>query len=240
VTDWQETKEEAGREIVRRMFDAGCIRTWRRHRPEGWMLRSGTWSPFYIQLRTLASHPGLLARVGQALAGLVRQEIDRCDRVVGVAMTGVPIATAVALEAGLPLAYTRKLSQDTDIESYGQHALVEGELEAGDRLALVDDVITRFDSKLEALRQIAVEAERRKLEGVICRDVVVVLDRGQGAAEVARQRGVAIHALIPFVSRGVDWLGDRLDPVEDRVLRVYLEDPAPFQDADRRPELLRG
>jgi len=94
----------------------------------------------------------------------------------------------------------------------------------------VDDLVTRFDSKLIAFEQIKHEAAVRGLKKVSCRTVVVILDREQGASETAKATGFNIISLIPFKSLGLDLLKGTMHDSEWRVIRDYLNDPEAFQD----------
>jgi orotate phosphoribosyltransferase len=67
--------------------------------------------------------------------------------------------------------------------------------------------------------------------------VVVLLDREQGAADVARQYGISFHSLIPFKSKGVKWLKSSLSEIEYEVLTGYLQDEQKYQDAKVQKEL---
>jgi orotate phosphoribosyltransferase len=235
--------ESPAAEIMLGLYERGMLRTWYRHRPEGWTLVSGQWSPLYLQLRELCSHPDLLRLTGEALAEKVAA-IGPIDRLVGVAYAGIPIAIATSLAAGVPCLMTRKItgSQEeavTELKRYGQHALVEGEMSSGDRLGLVDDLVTRFDSKLEAARNVNDEAKRRELFDVTCRDVFVVIDREEGGAQTASALGFSLHALIRL-SEGIELLRPMLDGVEYDVITAYLRDPRGFQDAAVRAELRRA
>ena len=54
---WEQEKEDLGRELIGMLYDAGMILTWYRDKPDGWTLKSGIWSPVFIQLRKIASLP---------------------------------------------------------------------------------------------------------------------------------------------------------------------------------------
>ena len=239
---WKDEKEELGKEITCLLYEKGLIKTWYRDNPRGWTLVSGLWSPFYIQLRPLASYPELLEKVGYAIGKIIKEECKDVNKVVGVAMTGIPIASAIAILAGIPSLWTRKIEvRSSDefekyIQSYGEHTLVEGEFEEGDRIAVIDDLATKFDSKLVAIEQIKHEAKKRGLK-VECKDVVVLLDREQGAAAVATQHGISLHSLIPFKSKGIEWLKNSLSEIEYEVITEYLQDEKSYQDAEVQKEL---
>ncbi|HJH27638.1 MAG TPA: hypothetical protein C5S37_12950 [Methanophagales archaeon] len=239
---WKDEKEELGKEITCLLYEKGLIKTWYRDNPVGWKLVSGLWSPFYIQLRPLASYPELLEKVGYALGKIIKEECKDVNKVVGVAMTGIPIASAIAILAGIPSLWTRKIEvRSSDefekyIQSYGEHTWVEGEFETGDRIAVIDDLATKFDSKLVAIEQISHEAKKRDLK-VECKEVVVLLDREQGAAEVATQHGISFHSLIPFKSKGIEWLKNSLSEIEYEIITEYLRDEKKYQDAEVQKEL---
>lgn len=238
-----EISAELRQRIAVGLYENGLFRTWFRDRPQGWTLVSGLWSPIYLQLRELSSYPGLLRDAGEALGQILRQEIPDADGLVGIAYGGIPIAVAASLASGVPAAMTRKLEAKSDLEieealaAYGQHASVEGAIEEGSRLVLVDDLVTGFDSKLVAARQVWHEAARRGLSQVSCRDVVVVVDREQGGAEAARSHGFNLHSALKLRSDGLEWLAGKLAPVEYEVVSAYLEDPTPFQDVGEQERL---
>jgi uridine monophosphate synthetase len=228
------------RDILVELYEKRLIKTWYRDRPGGWTLLSGLWSPFYIQLRNLPSHPGLLRDIGRLLGERIA---GVGDRVLGIAMAGIPLAAAVSFACDIPLCYTRKLAgvKTPDelrayVHQYGEHSLVEGDMTDGDTFVAIDDIVTRFDSKLVALQQLELEAQKRHI-AVRCTDVAVVLDRQQGAAEKATSCGVTIHSLIPFRDM-LPALRDRMAEQEFRVITGYLEDPDSYQNPATRKDLL--
>ncbi|MFZ2058368.1 MAG: hypothetical protein WAV54_13250 [Acidimicrobiales bacterium] len=235
--------EEAAGLVMTALYERGMLRTWYRDRPEGWTLVSGQWSPIYLQLRELCSHPDVLTDVGVALAALLDKDQPRPQRLVGVALGGIPVAIATSLASGVPALMTRKLAARTkagaaeELQQYGQHAAVEGRIEAGDQLLLVDDLVTRFDSKLIAARQVQHEIDRRGLEGVSCSDVLVVVDREQGGADAALEAGFTLRSLIRLKSQGMDLLRPHLSATEYDVVCSYLSDPAAFQSVDVQRQL---
>lgn len=234
---WQEEKENVGKEIIHALYKNGMIKTWFRDNPHGWTLVSGIWSPLYIQLRPLSSYPELLRKVGSALGSLIREECEDVNRIIGVATAGIPIATAVSLGANIPSCFTRKLEGVRSLEDfnnfvkrYGEHSMIEGILENGDTVGIVDDLVTKFDSKVVALKQLEFELKIRGLRNVKCSDVIVVLDREQGAKEIAKEQGIDLHCVIPFMSKGVTWLKNVFAEQEYEVIVDYLRDHEKYQD----------
>jgi len=248
---WSEEKEKLGRKLAILLYNAGVIKTWYRDKPSGWTLVSGIWSPFYIQLRPICSYDNakyLLAYIGKAVYRTIQEEAPNVNKLLGVAFAGIPIAIATTMVSGIPSCYTRK-DEGKDhlshlkkaIASYGEHALIEGELSDGDVIAIVDDVVTKFDSKLAAISQLEDEIKRRHLNARIeCNDVVVVIDREQGATERAKQLGLNLHSLIPFSSKGIEWLKDHITNEEYTVIKSYLSEPSMFQDEKAKSRLERS
>ncbi len=102
----------------------------------------------------------------------------------GVALGGVPIATAVSLETGLPLLLVRK-----DVKDYGTGGRFVGDLTDGARVVLMEDVTTSGGSVLDGISAV------RDAGGVVD-TVITVVDREENARERLDSVGVA---LIPLV-----------------------------------------
>jgi len=241
--NWDEEKEKIGKEILGLLYDENMIDTWYKSKPEGWILFSGLWSPLYINLRHLGSYPRILKKVGYALGRLIREECKNIDRIVGIASAGVPIASAISLEHNIPMCYTRKLEGIKSIKDflgkiseYGQHNLVEGLIQEEDNIALVDDLVTKLDSKLIALEQLKTEAKKRKID-INCKNIIVILDREQGAEELAKKNGLNLYSLIPFNSKGIHWLKDKFSDIENEIINDYLINTEKYQDKDIQEKL---
>ncbi len=233
---WAKEKEEAALEILGLLYEHRMIRTFYRDKPEGWTLVSGLYSPLYIQLRPLMSYPSVFEKVCKAMARMAREEAPEINRVIGIAMAGVPIAAGMSLAGGIPAGFTRKIDNVKSLAQfreaialYGEHSMLEGELAPGDHVALVDDLVTRFDSKLIALEQVKYEVARQGLQRIECRTVLVVLDREQGGRETAEKESVKLLSLVPFKTMGLALLEGIMEKTEWETIRHYLEDPGYFQ-----------
>ena len=248
----EERLEELGRKIVRNLYEEGMIRTWYKDRPEGWKLASGLYSPFFISLRPISSvrsgSIGLYRTAGEAMSIMLKNAgfvADGKHRIVGIAMAGIALANAATLNTGIPSLYTRKLPEEVktpkDVEEYlsahGQKALVEGDFNPGDKIAIIDDLVSTFGSKELAISQIQQEARRRGINDMELKDIFVLLDREQGGGERAKELGYDLHALVPFASKGIHWLKDVLQPVEYETIVSYLKNPGDFQSNDAQERL---
>jgi orotate phosphoribosyltransferase len=108
--------------------------------------------------------------------------IKRTQRLAGVPTAGVAYAAVVALNLSKPLLYVRKEQKE-----HGRERRIEGLLQPGDRVVILDDVVTTGKSLLEA-------AEAIRAEGGIVEDAVVLLDRQQGAEGNLKKNRVKLHS----------------------------------------------
>ena len=162
--------------IATRLMETGCVKFGQ------FTLKSGLQSPLYIDLRLLVSYPDLLQEVAGAMAK--RASELAFDRIAAIPYAGIPIGVALALLMDRPLIYPRR-----EAKAHGTRRSIEGAYESGEVALVVDDLITRGDSKLEAIAPL-------EAGGLIVRDVLVLVDREQGGREDLARRGYALHAVL--------------------------------------------
>jgi uridine monophosphate synthetase len=162
--------------LVRRLHEIGGVRF------GDFVLKSGMTSPFYIDLRVVISHPDVLAEVGRLMAAAVAR--CRVDRIAGIPYAGLPLAVAASLAGGAPLVYPRR-----EEKSYGTRRRIEGTFHPGERVVVIDDIVTDGASKLEAIAPL-------EAAGLVVEDLVVLIDREQGARERLAQKGYRLHAVL--------------------------------------------
>jgi len=164
-------------ELARRVREAAYL--------EGdFLLRSGRRSTFYLDKYRFETRPDLLRDIGEALAARIAAVEPAAVRIAGPELGAVALAASASLASGLPFVIVRGAAK-----AYGTGNRLEGVAEAGERVVMVEDVVTSGGAALEA-----VDALREA--GLTCETVVCVVDRGEGGTVAMAARGVALHALL--------------------------------------------
>ncbi len=107
---------------------------------------SGWKSPIYCDNRTTLSHPTIRTYIRQNLTSLIQEEFGPVACVAGVATAGIPQGALVAQELGLPFVYVRAKPKE-----HGTGNLIEGDVFAGQRVIVVEDLISTGKSSLQAV-----------------------------------------------------------------------------------------
>jgi orotate phosphoribosyltransferase len=140
-------------------------------------LRSGRTSSEYFDKYRFEADPALLRRMAHSMLELVP---PTTEVLAGLELGGVPIATAMSLESGLPVVFVRKVAKH-----YGTCQAVEGGNVNGRRVAIIEDVITTGGAVGDAanlLREAGAE-----IEAVVC-----AIWRGNGEPSIGQLPGVAV------------------------------------------------
>src|SRR5262249_34823150 len=130
--------------------------------------------------------PGLLRDVARLLAHALPPETTR---LAGPALGGIPLATAVALETGLPFVIVRP-----EAKAHGTARTVEGRLERGDRVVVLEDVVTTGGQAARAARSVEAAGGSVIL-------VLAVVDRKEGGREGIHAAGYRFEALFDLGAR---------------------------------------
>ncbi|WP_256004380.1 orotate phosphoribosyltransferase [Pedobacter deserti] len=107
---------------------------------------SGWKSPIYCDNRITLSHPSVRTYIRQKLSQLIQEEFGSVDLIAGVATAGIPQGALVAQELGLPFAYVRAKAKE-----HGTGSLIEGEIVEGQRVVVIEDLISTGKSSLQAV-----------------------------------------------------------------------------------------
>lgn len=107
---------------------------------------AGWKSPIYCDNRITLSHPSVRTYIRQKLAELIQEEYGAVDVIAGVATAGIPQGVLVAQELGLPFIYVRSKAKE-----HGTGSLIEGEVIPGQRVVVIEDLISTGKSSLQAV-----------------------------------------------------------------------------------------
>jgi orotate phosphoribosyltransferase len=147
------------------------------------VLRSGKRSRYYLDKYRFETRPDLLAALGERIAAAVREHEPEAARLAAPVLGGVVLAAAASLVSGLPFLMIRDTAKE-----YGTSNRIEGPFEAGERVCLVEDIVTSGGAligALEALREAGLEV----------RTAVCVVDREEGGADALARHAVRLRPL---------------------------------------------
>jgi orotate phosphoribosyltransferase len=149
-------------------------------------LTNGKVSPYYIDLRIVPSFPDAFRDICDFYMEAITTQIglNNFDRIAGVPLAGIPFASQIAYNLKKPFLYVRKGTR-----THGRERRVEGILVPGDRVLLVDDLITTGLTLKKA-------AESVRAEGGIVTEAVTFLDREEKGKERLESAEVKLHALL--------------------------------------------
>lgn len=144
-------------------------------------LRSGLTSKEYFDKYRFEAQPHILKNI----AAQMRELIPPGTQVLaGLEMGGIPIATALSLESGIPAVFVRKKAKD-----YGTCRAAEGiESLKGLKVCIIEDVITTGG-------QVVLSTEDLRREGAIVENVLCVISRQQGGEENLKKAGLNMRPL---------------------------------------------
>ncbi|TCS87723.1 orotate phosphoribosyltransferase [Anseongella ginsenosidimutans] len=114
---------------------------------------SGWKSPIYCDNRVTLSYPPIRTFIRQQLTHVINEEFGAVDLVAGVATGGIPQGVLVAQDLGLPFVYVRP-----EPKKHGRQNLIEGDLNSGQRVVVIEDLISTGKSSLQAVKALR-EAE---------------------------------------------------------------------------------
>lgn len=150
------------------------------HLTGNFKLRSGQTSTEYFDKYRFESQPRLLKAIAQQMVPLLPKNIDA---LAGLEMGGIPIATALSFETGLPVLFVRKKAKD-----YGTCEFAEGLEFQGQRLCIVEDVITTGG-------QVLLSTQDLRQAKALVQHVVCVIHRGQNPEPKLQELGLEMKSL---------------------------------------------
>jgi len=152
-------------------------------------LRSGKKSRYYLDKYLFETKPELLRELATRFAAFAT---DRIDRIAGAELGAVALAAATSLETGKPFVIVRNAKK----AGYGTGKLIEGALETGDRILLVEDIATSGGQALEAIQTL-------RNAGAIVDRLVVTIDRQEGARQSIEALDCPFESLFTSADLGI-------------------------------------
>jgi orotate phosphoribosyltransferase len=149
-------------------------------------LTSGRISPYYIDLRVVPSFPDAFHKICDLYVELVKNSVgpENFRRIAGIPTAGIPFASVVAYNLNKSFLYTRP-----GLRTHGRERRVEGILVSGDKVLLLDDLVTSGKSLRKASSAI-------RAEGGVVDDAVVLIDREERGKENLAKDNIKLHCLM--------------------------------------------
>ena len=152
------------------------------------ILSSGRRSNYYLDKYRIETNPEILAVVAD---GLTDKILPETDLLAGPELGAIPLVTAVGLKTGINFLLVRKKAKD-----YGTKNVVEGLYEKGQKVILIEDVLTTGGQAVTA-------ADSLGELGLEVLKIVCVIDREEGAREAVEQAGYIFDPLLTRTMLGI-------------------------------------
>jgi orotate phosphoribosyltransferase len=175
------TREELARRLAERALLRGEF-----------VLRSGKTSSVYLDKYRFETDPALLGPLAEALAAEAARVEPDAALLAGPELGAVPLVTALSLRDGRPFLIVRGKPKD-----YGTANRLEGVWEPGQRVLLVEDIVTSGGAALEAVFAL-------RESGLVVETALCVLDREEGGRQSLAAVGIALHPLLQRADLGLD------------------------------------
>ncbi|MBI5392998.1 orotate phosphoribosyltransferase [Candidatus Woesearchaeota archaeon] len=148
---------------------------------------SGILSPIYCDNRIVLSYPDKRKMVVESFLALIEREDIQYDVIAGVATAGIPWAAMIANKLDKPLIYVR-----TEKKEHGKQNAIEGNLEIGQRVLVVEDLISTGGSSLQAVQHI------RNAQGIVDHCVAVMNYEFEESRNRFNENGCTLLTLTNF------------------------------------------
>ena len=159
----QDTQDSGKSELIRKFKEVGALRFGE------FTLSSGRKSSVYVDVKHACTFPEVLGEIAEQMAEKLKNV--EFDRIACVELGGVPLAVALSLKTGKPCVIFRKARKD-----YGVESDAVGEIRAGEKVVVVEDVTTTGSS-------VASVVERVEKRGGRVVAVLTVVNRMEGAEQ---------------------------------------------------------
>lgn len=161
---------------------------------EPFRLASGRLSPVYVDCRRLISFPEVRAQITESFGQIARERIriSHIDSIAGGETAGIAYAAFLSMELNKPMIYVRKAPKE-----YGKASQIEGVLHRGQRVLLVEDLVTDGGSKLAFKR--GIEEAGGTVHHCLCVFEYFSEEAGlHRARNVLKEHGITLHSLVTW------------------------------------------
>jgi uridine monophosphate synthetase len=167
-------------------------------------------SPIYVDLRILQSYPDALDTAVAALAEFIQLQGLTFTCYAGIPLAATPLVALLSHQTRVPMITPR------EAKTHGSPETVNGVFTPGETVLVIDDVVSHAESKLEAIHVL-------EGNGLVVKDVVVLVDREQGASVQLAAAGYRLHAVARLSQLLSHWYSAKtLDQATYRQILDYL------------------
>ncbi|NHJ33340.1 MAG: orotate phosphoribosyltransferase [Asgard group archaeon] len=147
-------------------------------------LASGTKSKYYIDLRIIPNFPEEFNILIDEAVSYITKHFPDIEGIVAIPMAAIPFGTLIAHKLNKPYYILRK-----EPKKHGLKKMIEGEITKGQKILLVDDLVSSGFSKAFAITAL-------REEGATVDDLFVFIDRSKGLADFEKEQSIKVHYLI--------------------------------------------
>jgi orotate phosphoribosyltransferase len=144
-------------------------------------LSSGRKSNYYVDKYVFETNPICLEAIGERIAKLIPADVSK---LAGIEIGSIPLAAIASVKSGMPFLIVRK-----EKKGYGTNKLIEGVYQKGEKVLVVEDVITTASGALGAVHAL-------RDAGLVVDAAVCVVDREEGGRENLEREGVRVTSLV--------------------------------------------
>lgn len=148
------------------------------------VLSSGKRSDYYVDIKKASTQPEVLRLIAKEMKRLLERQEIKCDRLAGVVLGSIPLVVALSLETGIPFVMIRKEKKE-----HGTGREIEGTVLEGERVVVVEDVVTSALSVAGAVNTL-------RNAGAAVDAVLAVIDREEGGGNRLKEMGVRFFPLL--------------------------------------------
>ena len=144
-------------------------------------LSSGRKSSYYVDKYVFETNPSCLSVIGDRIGKLIPAGTQR---LAGIEIGSIPLAAVASVKSGMPFVVVRKATK-----GYGTNKLIEGVWQKGEKVFVIEDVVTTASGALGAIHTL-------RDAGLVVEDMVCVVDREEGGRENLEKEGIRVRSLV--------------------------------------------